>query len=108
MQRTIIAAMGFLVMTSIVPSFGQAGNIPGLPENPPGARQEISAVMAQAGNIPGLPENPPGARLESQAQLNKSQSARECAYRIVRERPENPPGKQIDNPRCDMERNLPR
>lgn len=108
MQRTIAAAVGFLVMTSIVPSFGQAGNIPGLPENPPGARTESHIVVGQAGNIPGRPENPPGARPEGRAQLNGVRSARECSDNIVRERPENPPGKRVDDQRCDMESNLPR
>lgn len=108
MQRTIGAAVGLLIVTGVVPSFGQAGNVPGLPENPPGARAEIYRVIGQAGNIPGLPENPPGARPESRAQLNLGHSARACKDNAVQERPENPPGKQVDDQRCDIEANLPR
>lgn len=65
MVRTVAATLGVLVITSVVPSFGQAGNIPGLPENPPSARQEHRTIVGQAGNIPGRPENPPGVRPES-------------------------------------------
>jgi hypothetical protein len=45
-QKSTIAALGLLALTSVVPAFGQAGNIPGRSENPHGAR----------------PENPPGKK----------------------------------------------